>query len=210
MFVRRIPYQSVRAAADPPLVAAAAARGGDRADRRGVRAAVLRRGGRGGRRGVGGAREVVILLDQSASMGYGDHWTRAQDEARTIVERPVGAKTARRSCCSAAAPRRTCARRRPRRGSSRRSTRPTVSSGATRYGPALKLAESLLSRSGLPRKEAFLISDFQKTGWERQEEIHLPEGATLTPISVATIERLEPRGAVGRDSSGRRSPARSA
>src|SRR5690349_12428802 len=29
-----------------------------------------------------GAREVVILLDRSASMGYGDRWTRAQDEAR--------------------------------------------------------------------------------------------------------------------------------
>src|ERR1700681_4958263 len=24
---------------------------------------------------TGGAREVVILLDQSASMGYGDHWS---------------------------------------------------------------------------------------------------------------------------------------
>ena len=32
-----------------------------------------------------GAREVVILLDRSASMAYGDHWTRAQDEAREIV-----------------------------------------------------------------------------------------------------------------------------
>lgn len=35
--------------------------------------------------GTSGAREVVILLDRSASMGYGDHWTRAQAEAKKIV-----------------------------------------------------------------------------------------------------------------------------
>ena len=63
-----------------------------------------------------------------------------------------------------------------------------MTSDATRYGPALRLAQSLLSQSQLPRKEAYLISDFQKTGWERQEEIHLPEGATLTPMSVAELE----------------------
>src|SRR4051812_44012816 len=34
---------------------------------------------------VTGAREVVVLLDRSASMGYGDRWTRAQAEARKIV-----------------------------------------------------------------------------------------------------------------------------
>src|SRR5262247_2287023 len=34
---------------------------------------------------LGGSRELVILLDQSASMGYGDHWQRAQDEARKAI-----------------------------------------------------------------------------------------------------------------------------
>src|SRR5947207_11658553 len=29
-----------------------------------------------------GAREVVVLLDRSASMGYGGRWARAQDAAR--------------------------------------------------------------------------------------------------------------------------------
>src|SRR6186713_1776924 len=32
-----------------------------------------------------GAREVVILLDRSASMGYGDHWSKAKAEAQKIV-----------------------------------------------------------------------------------------------------------------------------
>ena len=70
-----------------------------------------------------------------------------------------------------------------------------MSSDATRYAPALRLAQSLLSRSTLPRKEAVLISDFQKTGWERQEEISLPDGAVLTPISVAAVETAN----LGRD-----------
>ena len=34
---------------------------------------------------TGGSREVVILLDQSASMGYGDHWQKAQDAAHRVV-----------------------------------------------------------------------------------------------------------------------------
>ena len=47
-----------------------------------------------------------------------------------------------------------------------------ITSDATRYGPALRYAQSVLSRSSLPRKEAVLISDFQKTGWARRAEIH--------------------------------------
>ena len=54
--------------------------------------------------------------------------------------------------------------------------RPPCPSDATRYAPALREAQSLLSRSDRGRKEAFLISDFQKTGWERQEEIQPARG----------------------------------
>jgi hypothetical protein len=59
-----------------------------------------------------------------------------------------------------------------------------VTSGATRYGPALKLAESILSRSSVKRREAVLISDFQKTGWSGSEDAHFPEGMALTTASV--------------------------
>ena len=88
---------------------------------------------------TGGAREVVILLDQSASMGYGDHWKHAQDAAHKIVA-ALGGDDAARSCCSAGTPRRTSARRRiatPRR---RAIDAAKVSSDSTRFGPALKLA----------------------------------------------------------------------
>lgn len=131
-----------------------------------------------------GAREVVILLDRSASMGYGDHWDRAKAEALQIVnglsgndqgtlvlfatgaEETVRATTDRSQLEAALA-------------------NAEVSSYATRFAPALRLAQSLLLRSTLPRREVVLISDFQRTGWERREEIPMPEGATLTPISVA-------------------------
>src|SRR5450759_4703051 len=81
MFVRRIPYQSVRRrrirhwallllrAAAIALIVAAFAR------------PFLRQSAAAAAVG-GGAREVVILLDQSASMGYGDDWDRAREAAR--------------------------------------------------------------------------------------------------------------------------------
>lgn len=134
-----------------------------------------------------GAREVVILLDRSASMGYGDHFAKAQAEARRVIdglsgedratlvlfddgpEEAVRATTDRGTLTAAI-------------GAAR------VSAGATRYGPALRLAQSKLAASDRARREAFLISDFQKSGWARQEEIGLPEGATITPVSVAEAD----------------------
>src|SRR5262249_5530089 len=89
MFVRRIPYQSVRrrrirhwallllrAAAVALLVAAFA------------RPFVSQSAA--AKTVATGAREIVIMLDQSASLGYGDHWQRAQDAARAVV-RGMGA-----------------------------------------------------------------------------------------------------------------------
>ncbi len=184
MFLRKIPYQSVERRrihnwlllllriAAMALIALAFARPFLKQDP--VKAAAA----------ATGAREVVILLDRSASMGYGDHWKRAQAEAHKVVD-GLSATIARRSCSSIAAPKKTCGRRPIARGSSSAIDQAAVTSDATRYAPALRLAESLLSRSDRARKEALLISDFQKSGWQQQEEIHMPVGATVTPISVA-------------------------
>ena len=99
MFLRRIPYQSVRRrrirhwvllllrAAAIALIVAAFARP---FFPQGALAAAV----------GGGAREVVILLDQSASMGYGDHWARAQEAARDGGRAASAPTTGRRSCCS--------------------------------------------------------------------------------------------------------------
>lgn len=184
MFIRRIPYQSVRRrrirhwwllmmrAAALALIAFAFARPFLRQNAIAAAAA-------------GGAREMVILLDQSASMGYADHWQRAQEAARRVV-RGLGSgdratlvlfgRNAEENMRATS----DRARLEAAIGAAK------VSSGATRYGPALKLAESILSRSPIKRREAVLISDFQKTGWGGSEDARFPAGVTLTTESVAT------------------------
>jgi len=84
MFLQRIPYQSVQRRrirnwpllllrlAALALIVAAFARPFFR--RQALAAA-----------GSGGAREVVILIDNSYSMAYGDRWSRATQEARTAI-----------------------------------------------------------------------------------------------------------------------------
>src|SRR5213595_3150480 len=184
MFVRRIPYQSVRRrrirhwalllmwAAAIALIVAAFAR--PFIQQGAVAAAVGR-----------GAREVVILLDQSASMGYGDHWTRARDAARGVI-RGMGAND-RATLVLFAKNAEENMRATSDRGRLEGAVNSAkVGSGATRYGPALKLAESILSRSPLKRRETVLISDFQRAGWTGSEEVHFPEGMTISTVSVAS------------------------
>src|SRR3954462_8482148 len=84
MFVQKIPYQSVRRrrirhwsllllrCAALLVIVAAFARP---FLKQGVIAAAA----------VGGTREVVCLLDYSASMGCGDHWQKAMDAAHQAV-----------------------------------------------------------------------------------------------------------------------------
>jgi len=134
-----------------------------------------------------GAREVVILLDRSASMGYGDRFARAQDEARAVVD-GLGSSDQATLVLFGDRVEETV-----RATSDKNQVRIAIDAAAvtaegTGYGQPLRFAQSLLSRSSLPRMEAVLISDFQRSGWERQEDIRLPEGATLTPISVADPE----------------------
>ncbi len=185
MFLRRIPYQSVERrrihnwlllalrVAAMALVVAAFTRPFFEGDP--LRAAAV----------TSGAREVVILLDRSASMAYGDHWKRAQDEALKVVRSLGGADQATLVLFGTATEEAVRATSDKGRLESAIAAA-TVSSDGTRYAPALRWAQSLLARSELPRKEAVLISDFQRSGWERQEDIHLPEGATLAAVSVAT------------------------
>ena len=60
-----------------------------------------------------------------------------------------------------------------------------VSVQVTRYGPALKLAQTILEASELAGSEVIMISDFQKTGWDASEGARFPDGTVLTPMSLA-------------------------
>src|SRR5258705_901858 len=130
-----------------------------------------------------GAREVVVLLDQSYSMAYADRWDRAKAAARdainglgpsdraSVVLFSSGADIALRSTAE-----------KDRLIASFDTMTPTAA--ATRFGPALKVAGSILAESPLPRKEAILISDCRRSGWRGEEGSRLPTGSTLTPVSI--------------------------
>jgi hypothetical protein len=183
MFLRRIPYQSVRrrsirhwlllslrALALLMLIAAFARP----FFTQGALAA----------RATGGTREVVVLLDQSASMGYGDRWQQARAAAHKSIDSLSGDDRATLVLFSRNAEENVRATT-DRLRLNQAVDLAKVTSGSTRFGPALKLAQSILSASSQKRKEVVLVSDFQKTGWTGAEEIHLPEGTVLTPVSVA-------------------------
>jgi hypothetical protein len=183
MFLQRIPYQSVQRRrirnwpllllrlAALALIVAAFARPFFR--REALTAAA-----------AGGAREVVILIDNSYSMGYGDRWTRATAFARDAIGQ-IGPSDRASVVFFASGP--AVALRstpdRSRLNAAVASGKP--GSGSTRFGPALKLAGSMASESSLPRREVILISDFQRAGWQGAEGVRLPDGVTLVPKSVA-------------------------
>jgi len=181
MFVRRIPYQSVRRRkihnwlllmvrlAALALIVLAFAR--PLLDRAALPA------------NLASAREVVVLLDTSYSMAFGDRWTRAQAAAReqiatltasdrgSVVLFGSGAEIQIRSTAE-----------RSRLDASIDAAAPGAS--ATRFAPALKVAGGILAESTLPRREVILISDFQRGGWRGEEGARLPAGATLTPVAI--------------------------
>jgi hypothetical protein len=185
MFLRRIPYQSVRRRrirhwallalrllALALIVAAFA-----RPFMRGTDAAAM----------SGGARDVVVVLDRSYSMGYMDTWTRAQAAARQAIEQLQPSDRASLVLFASEAEVVARASADPSQLLSAIDTAEPVA-GATRYGAALKLAGSLLAESTLPRREVVLISDFQRAGWEPGQALRLPSGTTVTPVSVRAPE----------------------
>ena len=130
-----------------------------------------------------GAREVVILMDRSYSMAYGDRWDRAKraaddviaglapDDRATVVFFDNGAQAGPRSTTD-------------RASLSGLVNDARLGSGTTRFGPALKLAEGIFEESGLPQLEAVLISDFQRSGVESATGVRFPEGTVLTPVPI--------------------------
>jgi hypothetical protein len=129
------------------------------------------------------AREVVILLDRSYSMGYGDRWQRAVAAARAEID---GLGPEDRATLvlfdqgATAANQRTADRLRLTAALDAA----TLGSGGTRYPPVLKLAQSILETSDRPNLEAVMISDFQRAGWQGEAGARLPAGAVLRPVAI--------------------------
>ncbi len=130
-----------------------------------------------------GPREVVVLLDRSYSMGYGDRWSRATAAAERTIAGLGAADRATlvlfdHEATAAAGPTGDVGIVR----AALRDARPGV--GATRYAPALSVAQQLMDRAERPRREVVMISDFQRAGWDGQELPRLAAPAALTTVAV--------------------------
>jgi hypothetical protein len=129
-------------------------------------------------------REVVILLDRSASMGAAGRWTRARDSARAVLgalvpgdrvslllfdatTEAVAGPTTDRALVGAAL------------------DAAVPSARGTRYAVALRAARDLLAGSERPQRTLVLISDFQRAGWQGEAIEPLPAGAAFRTIDVA-------------------------
>lgn len=131
-----------------------------------------------------GPREVVVLIDQSYSMAIGDQLDRAKEEAQRVFDQLGPLDRASLVVFSRGAyviARSTSDRIRLRAALDT----VAVSSGATRFGPALKVAQTILEESNLPSGDVYLLSDFQRNGWNGDEGVRLPPGSRVIPISVA-------------------------
>lgn len=139
-----------------------------------------------------GGRELVVLVDRSASMAVGDRMQAARDEVAdlaaglrrgdraTVVAFDHGAAAANRATDDAATLRAAADTLRP-------------GDGGTRLGPALRLAESILAGSPLPRRELVVVSDFQRSAWDAESGVAAPAG---TAVRLVTVGEPVPNAAV--------------
>jgi len=131
----------------------------------------------------GGPREVVVLVDQSYSMAVADQFEQAREQARSIFDGLGPLDRASLVAFSQGA--RVLARSTSDRTRLRAALDTIrVGAGATRFGPALKVAQTILEESTLPGGEVYLFSDFQRNGWVGDEGVRLPEGSGFNPIPV--------------------------
>ncbi|MGQ0712759.1 MAG: BatA domain-containing protein [Gemmatimonadaceae bacterium] len=183
MFLRRVPYRSVRrqrirhwllfALRCLALILLAAAFARPFLDRRSERAAAA----------GAGPREVVVLLDQSYSMAYGDRWARATSGAERAIG---GLGPADRATLvlfdhepsAAAGPTSDAVVIRAALRDA------TPGAGSTRYTPALAVAQQILETTERPRREVIVISDFQRAGWDGQELPRLPASTSVSTVDV--------------------------
>ncbi len=184
MFLRKVPYRSVRRQKLRHLLLLAM-----RCLALILMVAAFSRPFLARRKGSGtplaGARERVVLIDRSYSMGYSEHWKRALAAARTAIgdiaandrativffaNDPVAVTEP-----TASAPR-----------LERAIAMAKLSSEGTRYEAAVKYAAQILAASNLPRKEVVLISDFQSAGWGRHDDVRLPLGTVMTTVDVGS------------------------
>lgn len=135
--------------------------------------------------GLTPARDVVILVDRSYSMAYGDHFERALDAARAAVD---GLRQDDRAAVVFFDERASVATEQTGDAAVLRAALDTArtSTARTRYGPAMRAAQALLDASERPAREVVLISDFQQGGWNADGATRLAPGMSLVTVPIGS------------------------
>lgn len=144
----------------------------------------------------GEGKVVVVLLDNSFSMGYEDRWPKALEYARDVVGSLDAADEAAVVLFSDTAT--VIAETTADPALLQQALDDlTLSSRTTRFTPALRMAKRLFLESDRPNRELVLLSDLQASGWngERSElpqrtlfrwvDFLLPEDGGPAPSNLA-------------------------
>lgn len=129
-------------------------------------------------------REVVILLDRSASMNAADRWARARDSARAVIA-ALEPDDRVSLLLFDAAPEAAAGPTTDHALVSAALDAAVPSARGTRYAVALRAARDLLAGSERPRRALVLITDFQRAGWQGEVIEPLPVGTTYRPVDVS-------------------------
>lgn len=140
--------------------------------------------------GSSGPREIVVLVDQSYSMALGDQIEQARTEAEQIFDGlgPLDRASLVVFSRGANVVARSTSDRIRLRGAL---DTLRASSASTRYGPALKVAQTILEESNLAIGEVYLLSDFQRNGWTGDEGVRLPAGSTVIPVALGDAAEVD-------------------
>ncbi|WP_419948021.1 BatA domain-containing protein [Candidatus Palauibacter sp.] len=132
----------------------------------------------------GSARDVVLVLDVSASMGYADRWEAALDSARAVLDGlGEGDRVAVAAFDEQARERFPLSLDLVAGRTALEGLAPTHL--GTRLEAGLQLAGRILAEPEGRAREVALISDYQRTGWEDGGRVRLPDGVALRTASVA-------------------------
>ena len=207
MFVRRIPYSSIRRRRIHNWALLCCGWPPSRSSSRRLRVrSFAAHAGRGRRRCARYRHSARSLLQHGSRQPVGARAGARQRCGRAMVDGDrahAGDVCHRRGDCRAAD-------QRSRAGCSPRSTRRALSASATRYGPALEARRQPAVASNFPRREVVLVSDFQRSGWSPGDGLRLPTGTTLTPCPVQADRHAQRRRDAGQRFSASRCPDRTA
>jgi Aerotolerance regulator N-terminal/von Willebrand factor type A domain len=134
--------------------------------------------------GLPGGRDLVVLLDRSYSMGYGDRWSRAVQATRNEA---AGLRAGDRITLIAFDDKATVLGGPSADAGFLLAAVDTLHPGdrTTQLGPALAAAREMLSASTSPRREVVLISDLQRAAWDGRTDGRLPANVESRVVSVA-------------------------